>query len=440
MRSSIGIRRETRDKTQRRAPLSPAQVRELVQEHGIRVLVQPWMGRVFRDREYQRAGAELSEDLSKANIIFGVKEIASEYLDHGRAYCYFSHTIKGQRENMPMLRTLLEEGCTLIDYELVRNEQGKRIIFFGDYAGYAGMIDTLWALGRRLSSEGVRSPFRAVRYATEYRSLAEAQRQIRAVGREIRRRGLPKDLVPLVFGFTGYGRVSGGAQSVFNLLPFREVEPGQLPELARPGHASRHHLYKVVFRKPDLYRHRKRGKAFSATEFTRHPERYRSLFGAMLPFLTVIVNGIYWEPGSPRLVTRHALAQLFAKRGQPRLRVIGDITCDVRGSIEATVKTTDTSNPVYVYLPHSGKVRDGWEGRGPVLLAVDKLPTELPREASEAFGRALLPYVPALATADFTGRLSELALPEELRRAIIVHKGRLTPRFRKLRGPLRRRR
>jgi len=440
MQSCVGIRRETRDKTQRRAPLSPEHVRELAQNHGIRVLVQPWPGRVFKDHEYVQAGAELSEDLADANIIFGVKEIAKDYIDHARAYCYFSHTIKGQRENMPMLRTLLQEECTLLDYELVRNEHRKRLIFFGDYAGYAGMIDTLWALGRRLAWEGIQSPLNVIRYATEYRSLAEAQREIRAVGRALRRVGLPKSLVPMVFGFTGYGRVSAGAQSVFNLLPFREVESDDLPDLVDAGNASRHHLYKVVFRKPDLYVRRRPGKPFSATEFAHHPERYRSRMSAALPYLTVIVNGIYWEPGFPRLITRRALAQLFAKRGQARLRVIGDITCDVRGSCEVTLKTTDATNPVYVYLPGSRKVRDGWKGRGPVILAVDKLPTELPREASEAFGRALLPFVPALATADFSRPLSQLDLPDELLRAIIVHRGHLTPRFRRLGNVLQRRR
>ena len=438
MRSCIGIRRETRDKTQHRAPLSPGHVRELVRNHRIRVLVQPWDRRVFSDRQYARAGAELCEDLSEANVIFGVKEIAPDYLEEEKAYCYFSHTIKGQRENMPMLRTLIDRDCTLLDYELVRNENQKRIIFFGDYAGYAGMIDTLWALGRRLAWEGIRTPLRSVRYATEYRLLSEAQRDIRAVGREIRKYGLPRSLVPLVFGFTGYGRVSRGAQSVFDLLPSKEIEPAQLKELVDSGTASPRHIYKVVFRKPDLYAHRISRKRFSTTEFNRHPERFRSRFASALPFLTVIVNGIYWEPGSPRLVTRHALASLFDRQKQPRLRVIGDISCDVRGSIEATVKTTDGTNPVYVFLPRNGKSRDGWKGRGPVILAVDKLPTELPQESSEAFGRALLPFVPALAAADFSRSISQLDLPRILCRAIIVHRGRLTKRFRKLQSPLER--
>ena len=438
MRSCIGIRRETRDKTQRRAPLSPGHVRELVQDHGIRVLVQPWEARIFGDHQYQRAGAELREDLSEANVIFGVKEIAPDYLENEQAYCYFSHTIKGQRENMTMLQTLLDRDCTLLDYELVRDEQQKRLIFFGDYAGYAGMIDTLWALGRRLAWEGFRTPFRAVRYATDYQSLAVAHREIRAVGREIRNHGLPKALVPMVFGFTGYGRVSVGAQSVFDLLPFREVEPDQLKELIGSGEASPRHLYKAIFRKPDLYSHRTRGKSFSVPEFKRHPERYRSRFAQVLPFLTVIVNGIYWEPGSPRLVTRRTLDRLFAKHRQPSLRIIGDITCDVRGSVEATVKTTDGTNPVYVFLPRGGRVCDGWKGRGPVILAVDKLPTELPHEASEAFGRALLPFVPALAAADFSLPFTRLDLPPLLRQAVIVHKGRLTKRFHRLQRPLER--
>jgi saccharopine dehydrogenase (NAD+, L-lysine-forming) len=162
---AIGIRRETKDPTQRRAPLSPDHVRELVHRHRIKVLVEPWDQRVFPDREYRHAGAMMSPNLSRCSIVFGVKEPGPEYLIPKKAYCFFSHTIKGQSYNMPLLRAILNRRCTLFDYELVRGDDGKRLLYFGDYAGYAGMIDSLWALGRRLAWEGIDSPFKGVRYA-----------------------------------------------------------------------------------------------------------------------------------------------------------------------------------------------------------------------------------------------------------------------------------
>ncbi len=429
MLKCIGIRRETKDKTQRRAPLSPTHVRALVRKHGIRVLVEPWPQRVFPDAEYRRAGAEITDDLSSANIIFGVKEVTSDYLLEHKAYCFFSHTIKGQEYNMDMLQTILDRNISLFDYELVKDNEGKRIVFFGDYAGYAGMIDTLWALGRRLSSEGIRTPFSGIKYANKYESLEEASAAIHKAGRRIARNGLPRELVPFVVGFTGYGRVSTAAQNVFDLLPYEEMEPQDLPAFMQGRKFSNRVLYKVKFQKPDMFQHLVRGKKFNVKEFTRYPYRYVNRFERYVPFLNIIVNGIYWEPQFPSLLSKRYIKTLFAIERRPRLRVIGDITCDVEGSIELTVKTTDSRNPLYVFEARTGKTIDGWRGRGPVVLAVDMLPTELPREASEAFGTGLLPFVPKLAAASYSKNWNTLNIPSEFRDALITHHGHLTPCF-----------
>lgn len=433
MRNTIGIRRETKDKTQRRAPLSPGQVRALVRHHGIRVLVQPWKQRVFTDAEYRNAGAILTEDLSPCNIIFGVKEIAPAYLCDGGTYCFFSHTVKGQQYNMPMLQHIIDHDITLLDYELVRDAEGRRLIFFGDYAGYAGMIDSLWALGRRLRWEGVKNPFTRIKYATEYRYLKEAEEDLRAVGQQIARTGLPRELVPFVCAFTGYGRVSTAAQRLFDLLPFVEVEPERLEHFFAAGKFSRKVLYKVKFTKPDLFQHKSPGKDFTLAEFQKHPQRFTSRFEQLVPFFSMIINGIYWEPRFPKLLSIGAVRRLYESKYRPRLKVIGDITCDIGGSIELTVKETDSTNPIYVYEPLTGRVRDGWRGRGPVILAVDKLPTELPRESSQSFGKALLPFVPGLAAADFAQPWGRLDLPNEIKDAVIVYRGKLVRKFQHLR-------
>jgi alpha-aminoadipic semialdehyde synthase len=431
VRNCIGIRRETNDETQRRAPLSPQQVSELVHRQKISVVVEPWENRIFKDEEYEKAGAILSTDLKQSNISFGVKEIAPRYLHDEHSYCFFSHTMKGQPANMPMLKRIIERCNTLFDYELVRDDDGKRLIFFGDFAGYAGMIDSIWALGERLLWEGIENPFTEIEYATKYQTLSVAEEAFRSLGEKIRAEGLPKSIVPFVCGFTGYGHVSKAAQHLYDLLPTEELEPDALSGFFDKGKFSEKVVYKVQFRKPDMFKHKTRSY-FDAKEYKEHPERFSSRFERYVPYLSMIINGIFWDPQFPRLMTKEFAKALYKKNHRQTLRVIGDITCDLEGSIELTVKVTDSQNPVYVYEPLTGDVKDGWEGDGPVILAVDKLPTELPREASEAFGRTLLPFVPQLAVADYQKPLEMLSIPKEFTRALIVHRGTLTPGFKYL--------
>ena len=152
----IGIRREDKNAWERRSPLTPDHVAEMVERQGIAVSVQPSKKRAFPDRDYRAAGADVDEELNGCRVVLGIKEIPPEKLQSDRTYLFFSHTAKGQAYNMPMLRRLMELGCTLIDYELITDERDKRLIFFGRHAGYAGMINSLWALGRRFKSEGLR--------------------------------------------------------------------------------------------------------------------------------------------------------------------------------------------------------------------------------------------------------------------------------------------
>ena len=433
MINSIGIRRETKDKTQRRTPLSPNHVRELIRRHSVRVFVEPWPQRVFSDKEYKNAGAILTTDLGKSNIIFGVKEIDPALMIDRKPYCFFSHTTKGQSYNMPLLKHIARREITLFDYEMVRGEDGKRLIFFGDFAGYAGMIDSLWALGRRLTWEGIENPFTKVKYATRYERLQQAKEHLTEIGERIWRDGLPRQIVPFVCAFTGYGRVSTAAQEMFDLLPTAEIKPDHFHEFVRSGRFSDRVLYKVQFQKSDMFQPKRAGKRFDVSDFHKHPGSYTNRFERYVSHLTMIINGIYWEPAFPRLLTKKFVKALYRRERHPKLKVIGDITCDIDGSIELTVKETDSTRPVYVYEPLSGRVKDGWEGKGPVVLAVDKLPAELPREASESFGNSLMPFVPELASADFSKAPGELMIPEEFKRAMIVHRGTLRPQFSYLR-------
>jgi alpha-aminoadipic semialdehyde synthase len=172
------------------------------------------------------------------------------------------------------------------------------------------------------------------------------------------------------------------------------------------------------------------GDEFELQDYYQYPEKYRSKFKTYLPHLTILVNAIYWDTMYPRLVTKDYIKQTYSEEKSPRLKVIGDISCDVEGAIEVTVKSTEPGDPIFVYDPETGEARDGYEGRGPVIMAVDILPSELPRESSIDFSQTLKAYIPAIAKADFSLPFDQLDLPPEIKRALILHQGQLTPDYR----------
>ncbi len=436
MANWIGVRRETKGAWERRSPLVPATVRRLVHDRGIPVVVQPSARRVFHDKEYVRAGATVSDDLSPAQVVLGIKEVPPHLLEPRKAYMFFAHVIKGQRYNMPMLARLLELGCTLVDYERVCDASGKRLVFFGRFAGLAGMVDTLWALGQRLEWEGVASPFAAIRTAHDYDSLADARQAVRAAGAEVLAHGLPAAVRPLVVAIAGYGNVAGGAREILAELPTTEIAPEQVADAAAGRVPSPSGIFQVTFREEHVVLPRDPAHGFTLEDYYRHPGRYHSCFAPYLPHLTVLLNCNYWDHRYPRLVTCDDLAALWEETDQPRLRVIGDLSCDIEGGVECTLRATDPGDPVFVWDPDSGEERSGVSGRGPVILAVDILPAELPRDASEAFSQILKPYVVALANADLSLPFDQLPLPDELKRAVVVHRGQLTPSYRYLEAHL----
>ncbi|MDZ7339589.1 MAG: bifunctional lysine ketoglutarate reductase /saccharopine dehydrogenase family protein [candidate division KSB1 bacterium] len=432
MNRLFGIRREDKNRWERRVPLTPHHVQALCAEHGLQCVVQSSPIRVFSDDQYRELGIEVAEDIGHCPVVFAVKEIPAEFFRPGGTYVFFAHVIKGQKHNMSMLRRLMELGCTLIDYERIVDESGKRLIFFGRHAGLAGMIDTLWALGQRLAYEGLDTPFAALQPAHRYPTLQEAKEAVQRVGEAIATTGLPEGLVPFVCGFAGYGHVSQGAQEIFDLLPHRKISPAQLLELQEDGWCGARTLYKVVFREEDMVRPVMPNGRFELQDYYCHPERYEGRFAEYVPQLSVLVNGIYWDARYPRLVTKQDLHALFSRNERPRLRVIGDISCDVEGSIECTLRATTPDDPIFVYDPLTETITPGHQGRGVVVLAVDNLPCELPRAASVYFSGVLKEYVPAIVTANYEVSFDELALPPEIKRAVIVHRGTLTPDYRYL--------
>lgn len=428
MKKIIGIRREDKNEWERRVPLIPADVEWLKSQAGIDTLVQPSSIRIFPDAEYRSAGAAVNEDLDEARVVLAVKEMPISFFRQGRTYIFFSHTIKGQPYNMAMLKKMMELGCDLIDYERVVDEAGRRLIFFGRYAGIAGMIDSLHALGQKLKLRGHDTQLTRVRSAYEYASIEEARREIAAIGDDIKEHGLPDEVTPLVVAFTGYGNVSRGAQEIFDLLPHKVVSAPILAANYENFTADPFFFYKVVFKEEDLVRHRD-GDDFDLQEYYNHPERYVSTFEPNLKIVSMLINGIYWTEKYPRLVTKEKLLERGALERHLNPLVIGDISCDIHGSIEITERSTHPDTPCYTFLPDENRTVDGIDPAGVTVMAVDNLPCEFPREASGEFSHVLREYVPQLFNPRFLDEGDPTVLPHPLQQALILHRGQLTPQY-----------
>jgi alpha-aminoadipic semialdehyde synthase len=429
MTNRIGIRRESKNRWEMRAPLTPENVLRLVNDSEIDITVQPSDLRTFPTEDYRMSGAKIDEELNDTDIILGIKEIPIQDLESGKAYMFFSHTIKGQEHNMPMLQKLIDLGCTLFDYEKIVDEKNQRLIFFGRHAGLAGMVDTLWALGRRLEWEGMRNPFSSIMKAHEYGDLPQIREHISSIGRLIATHGIPYSLRPFVVGIAGAGNVSKGAQEILDLLPVKDINPKELPTLKKRKDSG-YNIYKVIFNEWDIVEPIEEGAEFELQEYYKNPGSYRQVFDQYLPFLNVLMNCIYWDERYPRLLSKEKTKDLYSDHRSPRLRIVGDISCDIQGAIEPTLKTTSPEDPVYVYDPWEDRPIPGWKGTGPVILAVDNLPCEIPKEASAYFGDKLKDFIPALACVDLDSDLEELKLPSPIRNSLILYKGKFTEPYR----------
>ncbi|XP_057538815.1 alpha-aminoadipic semialdehyde synthase isoform X2 [Amaranthus tricolor] len=430
----IGILSETCNKWERRAPLTPAHCARLLHSgkgkpNVTRIIVQPSTKRIYHDALYEEVGCEVSDDLSECGLIVGVKQPKLENILPERAYAFFSHTHKAQKENMPLLDKILAERATLYDYELIVGDNGKRLLAFGNFAGRAGMVDFMHGLGQRYLSFGYSTPFLSLGSSYMYPSLASAKAAVISVGEEIATIGLPSGICPLVFVFTGNGNVSQGAQEIFKLLPHTFVDPSRLPELFetvgcqnRSSRVSKRifKVYGCVVTSKDMVEPKDSNRTFNKEDYYSHPEHYSPIFHERIaPFASVIVNCMYWEPRFPRLLTNQQLQDVINKRCP--LIGIADITCDLGGSIEFVNQSTTIDSPFFRYDPLIDSYHYDMEGSGVICSAVDILPTEFAKEASQHFGNILYQFMGHLAsTKDFE------ELPPHLKQACIVHQGAIT--------------
>jgi saccharopine dehydrogenase (NAD+, L-lysine-forming) len=422
MIKAIGIRREDKNIWERRVPLIPEHVKKLKDQFNIQTVLQPFPKRAFTEEEYIKAGAVFNEDLSECPVILAVKEIPIKLISPKKTYIFFSHTIKGQDYNMPLLKKVMDEKCTLIDYECIKNDENRRLVFFGRFAGVAGMIDAFYGYGQRLKALGYSNILENAKPAYEYDDMEDAKKQLAEVGEKIKLEGLPEEKAPYVFGFTGYGNVSKGAQEIFDIMPHEEITPDQLASLTSKDNKK---FYKVVFKEEHMVKTKNPEHNFELLDYFNNPEKYESKFEDHIPYLSAVINCIFWNENYPRFITK----DYFKNNSDIKLDVVCDITCDIDGAVEFTNKATPSDNPAYIYNPKDDSFVDGYAGEGIVDIAVDNLPTELPRDSSVEFSDSLNSFIPGIVEADLSLSFEEVNYPNEIKRAVIVYKGELTPDF-----------
>uniref|UniRef100_A0A3Q4BTD7 Alpha-aminoadipic semialdehyde synthase, mitochondrial n=1 Tax=Mola mola TaxID=94237 RepID=A0A3Q4BTD7_MOLML len=400
-RAVMAIRREDVNPWERRAPLAPRHVRELT-NMDVRVLVQPSNRRAIHEKVRPEPGHG-TEDISEASLIIGVKRPPEEKVIPRKTYAFFSHTIKAQEANMGLLDDLLKKEVRLIDYEKMVDANGYRIVAFGQWAGVAGMINILHGLGLRFLALGHHTPFMHIGMAHNYRNVSQAIQAVRDCGYEISMGLMPKSIGPVTFCFTGTGNVSKGAQDILNELPVEFVEPHELKDVAETGELTK--VYATV-----LSRHhhlmRKSDGIYDPMEYENHPELYTSHFRtSVAPYTTCLINGIYWDPQTPRLLRRLDAQKLMrppknsaaSTEGSPvlpyKLLAICDISADTGGSIEFMNECTTIDKPFCMYDADQHIDHDSVEGNGILMCSIDNLPAQLPIEATEYFGDRLFPYI-----------------------------------------------
>lgn len=443
MKNVIGIMREGISKRgEKRVAITPHYAKEIINwEH--RLIIQsakhPKTGetkRAFPDSDYRKTGAEIGEDLTPAKVIFGLKEIHHTRILPDKAYYFFSHTHKGQIKNRLMLKTLVENCATLIDYELIRDNKDNRLITAFTYnAGYAGMVDTLWTLGKRLKLAGISNPFEAIPQAVEGQDLLRVKNILKKVGHKIELEGTPTDLPPIIVCFLGKGKTAHGAREIFDILPHENITLKELEKTFKQG--SRKKVYALQLRTDEIYRLRKKYESESGQYeklipsekrkfYKDNPEHFRSNLDKVLAYVTVLMNCVIWSPEYPRSVTKEIMKNIYSQH--KTLIAIGDITCDPNGSLEFS-KETWIDDPVYIYNPLTGEITNGFDGEGIAVMAVTNLPCEFSTDASSQFSEDLYPFLKSILSADYTGRLRDSNLPDEIKRAVILWKGKFTADF-----------
>lgn len=375
MSVKIGVIREGKNPPDKRVPLTPKQCVEVMQKFpGTEVVVEPSPIRAFADEQYSDLGIKLQEDLSDCDIIMGVKEVNQEDLIPNKQFFFFSHTYKKQPYNRDLLNAVLDKKIQLTDYEVLTQENGNRIIGFGRYAGIVGCYN-----GFR--TYGLKHDLYELKAANKCFDRKEMEAELSKVK-------LPNDTKIFL---TGYGRVGHGAREILDLLPILEVSPEEF--LTQEfDQACYTHL------NAEDYNERIDGAEFDKSAFYKDGSGHKSLVPQFLTKGDLYIACHYWGNNAPYLYTREDL-----KSKDVKVSVVADISCDIDGPVASTIRPSTIADPIYGYNPQTEKEADFKEKGVIAVMAVDNLPCELPKDASEDFGSELIKNViPALLGEDPT--------------------------------------
>ena len=372
---TIGVIRESRP-DENRTPLVPEHIERLKSKYpNLNILVQPSKNRCFSDDEYRSRGAEINEDLSNCSIIFGVKEIDTSVLMKNKTYVFFSHTYKLNKETLnnaqgtpgmdkkELLKSVLEKKIKLIDYENIRDKNSSRYLGFGRFAGIVGCYNTL-----NLCLENYnKQPLARAHRINNYQRLIDNLKNLY----------FPKMNILV----TGDGRVAKGVIEVLKETNIKEVSK----EMFKNNNFD----YPVFCNlETKDYVESNLNKEFDLNHFIQYPKEYKSCAIQYLKLTDVFISAHYWDPASPKIFEIKDLEKLGD------LKVIGDITCDVDGSVPTTIRSSTIDNPNF-YIDK--KTFKETVDEGLAIMAVDNLPSELPRDSSKEFGdgivREVIPYI-----------------------------------------------
>lgn len=391
---TIGLIREGKVPPDKRVPFTPLQAEEIEQRFPfVKVLCQESSVRCFKDDEYRALDIEVRSSLEDCDILMGIKEVPIDNLIEGKTYLFFSHTIKKQPYNRALLQAILKKKIRLIDYEALKDKQGNRLVAFGRYAGIVGTYNGLWTYGNRYGGF-------TLRRAHECYDVNDLKIELRKI-----------KLPPVKIILTGAGRVGKGAMETLDSAGIRKVNPSDFltKQFNEPVY--------VQLSSAD-YHVRIAGGHFNREEFHLYPERYASTFLDYTRVADVLMAGAYWNPKAPVLFTRQDMLSPDFK-----IKIIADITCDIEGSIPSTKKATSIIDPLYDYDASTDTLQPALsDDRYVTVMAVDNLPCELPRSASEEFGKDLIDKVlPVL--------LQTSDVDDIIKRATITENGKLTEPF-----------
>jgi alanine dehydrogenase len=390
----IALIKERKNPPDKRVVLTPTQASELMKRFPeLEIVVESSDNRAFSDDEYKKAGIKVVKNVDDADVLLGVKEVPIDSLIPGKKYFFFSHTIKKQPYNRKLLQAILDKEIELYDHETITDQNGKRLVAFGYYAGVVGAYNTIRTYGLK---SGLFEIPRAVDLKDK-KALIKTLQKIKPL------------LPPIKIVLTGKGRVGNGAKEMLDAMGIKEVAPDD--------------FLQKTFNEPvytqidvDLYNKHKQNKKFDFQEFFTKPDQYTGDFEKFTKVADIYIAGHYYGQGAPYIFTRE-----MAQSPDNKIKVVGDISCDINGPVVSTIRASTIDDPIYGYDPQSGEEVDFKEENAIAVMAVDNLPNEIARDASEGFGKQFETYIiPAFFDNDKEGIL---------RRAKMTEQGKLTPGF-----------